>query len=77
MTHLAHVCVEYSQQKSLKIQTNMEFHKDGAIYTVKEHLQYRQVLLTLSLFLYSVDRSIFMLRWNSVLVHLCKDFCCD
>ena len=28
------------------------------------------------MFLYSVDWSVFMLRWNSVLGHICKDFCC-
>ena len=26
------------------------------------------------MFLYSVDSFIFMLRWNSVLVRICKDF---
>ena len=28
------------------------------------------------MFLYSVDGSVFMLKWNSVLARICKDFCC-
>ena len=29
------------------------------------------------MFLCSVDGPVFMLRWNSVLVRICKKFCCD